>query len=655
MKPIKKEFEFLIENQSGNGTFRLYKDRGVLGQKLFKDLMSKIGGTDLDGKPIEGFYFDDINKKVGFCSQIYGLNGILLMLSSFEVEISDEEKQKIINIIKYILDYIGKNHYDINPYIDNEVNEHLFTNYRYIGSETWALSLFVTLRQLDNSGVLKLDKETSEKVKGHIKFILKDLVDNVIGSEETPLGWGYATGCKEPSLYFTYNVCETYSDVEDFILGNREGTLPDEEMIEYINGGIKEKEEFITERLTKIVSKVGDRTWKLYKEILKNGFVNDVFTENHIEITKNDILNSARSNAAFNILYIINILFFTGTDERNEEEREEIVKSYRYAMQNIFNLYDDLKSLNKESIVDRYVLQFENNHKAGDYFSKELNEYIIQIESLMPVIIKTLSKLAFYVYQYPQQNMTDYFDEILDNKMEGRYLWEKRRYDLFATERYIEAIMAFFDYYDKFEKDYANEVNDRDKIKEELKSEVEFEIERKYQIEFKNKLESELIEKSKEIAENFPIENLINKRIEEKISEKGVQLISRTIEKIIKYNSLPSTRKKEVDFTDDEVQFKSSIEKVILSYFNNSFNDIAGEDNVSELEIKTIDEMKAFVKAFIQFVNKNKSKNDKDKISSTTLFELLESYVKSINQYKNKPENINSKISYSNGFEIFKN
>ena len=29
-------------------------------------------------------------------------------------------------------------------YIDNEVNEHLFTNYRYIGSETWALSLFVT-------------------------------------------------------------------------------------------------------------------------------------------------------------------------------------------------------------------------------------------------------------------------------------------------------------------------------------------------------------------------------------------------------------------------------------------------------------------------------------------------------------------------------
>jgi len=142
---------------------------------------------------------------------------------------------------------------------------------------------------------------------------------------------------------------------------------------------------------------------------------------------------------------------------------------------------------------------------------------------------------------------------------------------------------------------------------------------------------------------------------EEKISEKGVQLISRTIEKIIKYNSLPSTRKKEVDFTDDEVQFKSSVEKVILSYFNNSFNDIAGEDNVSELEIKTIDEMKAFVKAFIQFVNKNKSKNDKDKISSTTLFELLESYVKSINQYKNKPENINSKISYSNGFEIFKN
>jgi hypothetical protein len=128
-------------------------------------------------------------------------------------------------------------------------------------------------------------------------------------------------------------------------LGNREGTLPDEEMIEYINGGIKEKEEFITERLTKIVSKVGDRTWKLYKEILKNGFVNDVFTENHIEITKNDILNSARSNAAFNILYIINILFFTGTDERNEEEREEIVKSYRYAMQNIFNLYDDLKSV----------------------------------------------------------------------------------------------------------------------------------------------------------------------------------------------------------------------------------------------------------------------------------------------------------------------
>lgn len=655
MKAIKKEYEFLLENQKGNGTFRLYKDRKVIGQKIFKDFISKIGGTDLDGNPVDGFYFDDINKKVGFCSQIYGINGILLMMASFDVELTDDEKKKIQNVIKYILEYIGKNRYDINPYIDDDVNKHLFTNYRYTGSETWALSLFVTLKQLHNNGKLKLEQEVVEKIKSHIKYILSDLVNNVIGSEETPLGWGYATGCKEPSLYFTYNVLETYSDVEDFILGNREGTMPDVEMIDFINDGIKDKEDYITERLTKIVSKVGDRTWELYKNILKNGFVNDVYNENYVDIAKNDILNSARSNAAFNILYIVNILFFSSIDERNKEESEEIVKSYRYAMQNIFNLYDDLKSMNKESIIERYVLQFESNHKAGDFFSKELNEYIIQIESLMPVIIKTLSKLSFYVYQYPQQNMTDYFDEILENKMQGKWLWEKRRYDLFATERYIEAIMAFYDYYDAFEKNYADEVNSRDKIKEDLKDEVSLEIERKYALEYKDKLEVELAEKTKEIAKLFPIEQLINQRIEDKMAEKGIALFSNAIEKIKKFNTLPISRRKEIEFTENELAFKDLLEETVKSYFIDIFNDVAGEDNVKELETNTIDEFSILVKSFIEFVKKNKNRADKDKISASTLFDLLDSYVKAIKQYKNKPENVNSKITYANGFEIFKN
>lgn len=649
MKPIKKEFEFLLDNEGSGSShsFRVYKKKDEIGRLLFNDLLEKMVFNEKLGFYV--FYLDDINKNVGLVPQLYGVVGLLNMITRFNIQINEEERKKIDSALTYILDYIeggNKNQYDFSPYIDEEVNKKIFlsTKHKFILSETWALSLFVMIRRAYTSKMMDFDPATMKRINANIKYLIKSFVENVVGTPENPEGWAYSTQRNLPaSLYFTHAVLETYSDVDDCIMGTSEGVMRDDELIDFI--GKNEDDELYVEKFKDLCEKIGDRTWNLYKNDLKDNFVDDKYYDGFQKIKKEELFNIKRSNSLFNTVFIINILFYSYENTRNTDESDEVVALYKNAFQYLFNAYEELRKINRETGIEKYILYFEGN----DENTKQLNETIIPMETLMPLMVNALNKIALYIYKYPQQDMTNLFDYILENRSKDKWLWEKRRYDLLVTQRYEGAFIAYFEYYDEYERDYVGAAKSKEAIEEDLRADLRIEIEKEYKKRFEKELKEAVANETKEIGNSFVIENEINKRIDTKIKDKSLEIINDMIEKMTIYNKLQSQQKKTFEWTEEEKRFYNNFNEYIKSYLYNDFKEATNNDNekMSEVEENTYKDIKEFVKKYIELNNSNLSRNSKIKLSS--ILELLESYITAINKYNNSHKN--SPIDPISGFE----
>lgn len=640
MKPIKNGYEYLLSENSvvdeNEQSFRIYKDERDIGRYLFDDLYKKMVYNDELKAYI--YYLNDNNMNVGLLPQLYGCLGLLNMINRFQIEITKEEKERIDALLCNILDYIengNKGHrYDFSPYLAPKVNEKIFSKYNYVGTVSWALSLFVIIRHLNNLKILTFNESILNRVNEKIKYLVKNLIDSVVGGSENPIGWGYSTQKDvSQSLYYTFLVLETYSDIDDNIMDSV-GNKKDNELIEFI-GKDPDDNEYYIDKFVKICTKIGDNTWNIYKNDLKNSFVDDAYKKDHQIIKNETLFNVRRSNALFNTLFIIDIMFCTYENIRNKEESEDIVSLYTVAFQNLLNVYHDLKKANRETSVEKYILYFDGE----DENIKLLNENVIQMETLMPLVISTLNKIALYIYKFPQQDMTDLFDIMLDKKSDDAWLWEKNRYDLLVTQRYEGAFIAYFEYYDKYERNYAkkskNDQELRADIKKELKTEVEKEIEKEYERKFAEKLD----EAAKQLGNEFVIENEINKRIDEKIEKEGVKIVNKLLNKAIEYNNASAQQKRNFDFTNSQREFYENLNKYFISLVHADIKDVAdgNEEKMLEIEKVAIDEAKEFTKKYIELSNSNLVRNNKVKLSN--LLDLLESYLTAINKYNNSHKN----------------
>ena len=576
MKKIAEEFKDLLEEESfvetdaenGEGeasgeTFRIYKDRSYLGLKILEDLNAKRDGVyHKGGHDYQGFYLNDRSKEVGLMSQLYGATGLFALVNRYNVMSAIDNNSKkafalrtsIKSAVLDVLDYVENNGYDLNPYIDEQTNAHLFHNEnranQYIGAMTWALSLFVSTVKAMRTGTIDFRKLISEssvaeanrelaELKGRLYFQIKQIItfflENVI-DDENGFGWGYANDCVEPSLFFTYSVIEAYSDFEDNVVIDR-----DDELLDYLNAGISNEEDHLEIRYRNLCYRIGDKTWNAYKDYLKTSFFSDKFDGNVVPVTPSEIRNTSRSSVLFNTIYVIFILLYSYTnirekryDEegatRSEAERQTIVNAVTRGLQLVQNFYDDLKTEGNESIVDKHIISFNQHNRRTPEFSKMLNEESIQASSLLPMLVKANNLVALWILKFPQQSMTELFDEALSVKMEGKWLWENRKFDLLSTERYLEAIADYFDYYDEHEKNYAAKRFDNKTVREEerakLKKQYDKQYEKRMEEELKRRAEAEAIRREEdrrairaEIEGSIRGEYIIEPQIEKKIGE----------------------------------------------------------------------------------------------------------------------------------------
>ena len=640
---LPEKFQFLILDETQ--TFRLYVERKEVGKKLLNSFLKKRDGVDFMGRPTEGFYLSDRNKEVGLLSQLYGGNAMFTLMNRYGVELTDDQKEKTKDTILYVLKYLDENDncFDLNPVLDSDVNSELFVDRgnKYVGAMTWALSLFVSARVAQRKGVMDFTEKETEKIFKHIRTIVKFFVENVVGTEAQPLGWGYANGCTEPSLFFTYSVIEAFADFDDNVLGgvlNDDDTQAlnrDEELLEYINSRNLDDEETLTDRFVNICFAIGDRAWEIYKDVLRTDCFSDRFDEHFTRIQKEEIFRSSRSSVLFNTLYVIFTLFYSYTNVRksktNPEESAEIINTMTLALQLIQNIYDELCAMGRESIVDKHIIAFDQAHSEIKDFGKLLNEESIQASPFLPMFVKANNLIAYYILQFPQKQMSNFFDMMLLEQMNDKdaWLWDKRRFDILSTERYFEALADFFDYYDTYERTYAEKAKDEKEVRADVEKQITPTLEAKVKRRVETAHKREMNQVRKDIAKEYPIETLMNERMDQKIQERAMGILTESINSIIKYNEASQKDKEELEkeFTPEQKTFKDSIERLMMSYFADDIrikSKSANEMDPTLLTAAVQDDMQKFMSAFVEFIAYNNAKlPEEKKLSMADVFKLI--------------------------------
>jgi len=534
-------------------------------------------------KDCKVFYNDDKEKKAGYLSNIYGCTGVLSLVNRMGAKLQEEDKADIIKNLYYIIDYIDDNGYTLFPYLSEEENltvngEQLFNKrYPYIGAMTWALSFFTSIRKLNLDGEISIDDEYDKKIVKNIRNIIDHFNSSLIkDADGNPLGWAFTNECSTPSLFFTYSVLEAYSDFEDNIMsvleseveGEESADSKDKELLELINKK-RDTEEEIQEIWKKNCFAVADNVWSVYKDVLKDSFVDDTFLKGYKIITKDDIYKSNSSNALFNNIFLVFILVYGYVNVRSTE-KDDVVLTMNAALQNVQRIYDQLKKEGMEYLVDSYVVSFKSKHLLRkDAYIRSLNSKKLIDATLMPILVKANNIIAFYISRYPVKQMSSLFDELFDEKSNSEWIWENEKYDVKITERYIEAIADFYAYYDKYERGYAERLKKNKALQEQEREKITKRVENQLRPQLQKELAEQHEQEKEALKESFLIENVIRGAINETVSNK----ILTALENIIAVN-----KGENVELDGFEMKISNLLKEVVYSYLFSALKKSGAED-----------------------------------------------------------------------------
>lgn len=440
--------------------FTVYKSKEEIGREIFKELYARFQNDPT--KKQTGFYMDD-GKEIGLLSQCQSLQAMLLLASDFGLTfddqhlVSEDEENLTIReimdlVIEDIFDRIKTSNpmeyrFDASPY-----ETKLFTvEYSNVEAITWVIPCF--LQALEYHAAIgetcKWEKQLVAVISYGLRYINEAFIESEDESSSSMLkiGWNFTKDCQEPSLYYSYTVCECYvtfyNKFKEYLdikgverdcerLGVEVPTetkaLRDKHAAEYqrllekgdpgyhkvtgkklaqfdsynemvlryreINNGVDQIDGSLYGEMEDKCKRLAHEIWRLTKGGLADEFY---YNDLHTTLTEQDIGMATTSDALFNTVYIINIMLDAGVDldiqkklERDgidDEERAEIQRDYN-------NLFEACQLASQKAIR-----AYERLKEAGKEYIVE--QFLIGFNENFTVhkdLIKDLRKRRMRVF-----------------------------------------------------------------------------------------------------------------------------------------------------------------------------------------------------------------------------------------------------------------
>lgn len=475
-----------------------YQNSEVIAKKALADFIVKYQ----KGK---GFPLDDRSKTFGIISNCMALS-TLLELHSLGAPIK-EHHEMVIDLIALIFESIyGKSDrgiFDASPYFFNDGNRNNFVE-SYVETISKVLismnDLRIYLLSEELDGITKMvaghrvilsQEDLIKQVERVVIHCMETLNDSCLKNENPKdftiggiqvtrgnlspkieyRGWTYCNVDSREneygtSLYFTYHASNAYLSVYQVFAiqfdseynGKNQDltgkTVEEINLIEKNNVFFKDNFSVINEFRTKVT-----QSGRYVETMINENGINlalDYVDKNIQPVSFDNIFNSQKSNDVINTILAMGILINSDVDEDYAclEQQTQFYEQVQFGITNVKKIYSILKKSRREDAIDSYRLLFDE--KCPKEQRDAIQEYRKKCESIavydyIPLFCNVYSTISLYLIRYPQREMIDNLQLIMDNRMDSKWLWSKEGFDVNNNLYNLFALENFYEYQKEFE------------------------------------------------------------------------------------------------------------------------------------------------------------------------------------------------------------
>lgn len=409
-------------------------------------------------------------------------------------------------------------------------------------------------------------------------------------------GWSFKTPTIEennrfePSIYFTYHVTNAFLNLfnslnPQFVLNY--DLKSKEEKEEYING-IVNQSEFASVKFHQdeiFFKKYFDKIDLFRNQTISAGrYFHTTIYANHVDFgydfINNDLSgvsvanvdNSSYSTSALiNTLLVLSIYINCGIDDdfNSIGEKDYLYGQIQYSLNNIKKVYDSKSRKNFEDSVNSYKLGEERIPSSATELFKiiRMDTSNTSMYDLVPLYCNTYSIIFDYLIRYPQKEMVNNLEWVLENKASDEWYWDKRGFNINNNLYYVFYIENFYRYFDQYEKDFLEKQGLISRYKKQIEDEV---VKAKKQEQLANVKINDLQVKLETKRSNLDleVENLVNQVLDSKIDSLFGSYFDKLLRNIetFKAESYLKTEDEIADYVMDTLNANPSIK--MLLYVN---------------------------------------------------------------------------------------
>lgn len=173
------------------------------------------------------------------------------------------------------------------------------------------------------------------------------------------------------------------------------------------------------------------------------------------------VRQSNHNNSFFNNLFVIGIVLNSAYDEelrkKSPEEYGKMLNAFQLSIQNTQRCYGEIEEEGLLYKIDSYILDFaEKVDGESAELAKQLRKVNMAVVPLMPLLLKNNNLMNEYVVKYPQKEMKESLKDIIKNKKRDKdkrsiWVWDRDGYNAITNYYYIDSLIAFYRYYEKYE------------------------------------------------------------------------------------------------------------------------------------------------------------------------------------------------------------
>ena len=420
--------EILVNSETNTTIFKEYIPKEELGKKIFRELNKRYNKE-------KGFIMQDGSRDIGILSQCHCLQTLMSLAQDFGLDFTVPDyfagqkgtiREIMDDVIEKIIDSVVRNEngkeefvFDASPYD----TDHFTEEYSNIDTITWVITTFLLVLKYhankDVREVCKWEPILIKVIQKGMDYINdKAFIPGVEGTKGLDTGWNFTKDCPEPSLYFTFTVCECYLDIyttfEDFLkylhmerdardygvavdpkqkklfldqarkyeenrnkeVGVRQARHDEYNEMVRIYRLINEIDDYqapnINEdtrygKFEKQVKEVARKVWDHVHENLADSFFYNNLTDT---LTEGDLRIATTSDALFNTVYIVNIMVCAGLDETLDLERKQ-------ALLKNDELTARKKELEYNNLLESCLLAVQKAFRTYEALQNDSKEYIV--------------------------------------------------------------------------------------------------------------------------------------------------------------------------------------------------------------------------------------------------------------------------------------